>query len=104
MLDALRTSTEPREHIELARAYLRGVVGDLVQRKKAAKDKTLLANAESVYPVLRLQKLPNSLPTSTPAATSTYSHSPYTSFTPTVPYRNTFEQDSHHEDSGREVS
>jgi hypothetical protein len=78
MLDALRTNTEPREHVELARAYLRGVIGDLVQRKKVAKDKTLLANAASVHPILRPQgpptSVPTSLPTSIPAASPTYNH------------------------------
>ncbi|KFY26250.1 hypothetical protein V493_04199 [Pseudogymnoascus sp. VKM F-4281 (FW-2241)] len=34
MLDALKTSTEPRETIESARTYLRGVIGNLVKKKK----------------------------------------------------------------------
>ncbi len=38
MLDALKTSTESREYVELARKYLRGVIGDLVRRKKMRKE------------------------------------------------------------------
>jgi chromodomain-helicase-DNA-binding protein 4 len=34
MLDALKMSTEPREIIEPARMYLRGVIGNLVKKKK----------------------------------------------------------------------
>lgn len=34
MLDALKMSTEPREVVEPARNYLRGVIGDLVRKKK----------------------------------------------------------------------
>lgn len=37
MLDALKTSTDSKENIERARQYLRGVVGDLVRRKKIAR-------------------------------------------------------------------
>lgn len=37
MLDALKQSTDSRENIERARQYLRGVVGDLVRRKKIAR-------------------------------------------------------------------
>ena len=37
MLDALKQSTDSRENIEWARQYLRGVVGDLVRRKKIAR-------------------------------------------------------------------
>ncbi len=37
MLDALKTATESREEIEAARTYLRGVVSDLVRRKKAVR-------------------------------------------------------------------
>lgn len=38
MLDALKTSTESRESIEAARSYLRGVIGDLVRKKKRQKE------------------------------------------------------------------
>lgn len=37
MMDALKMSTESREEVELAKTYLRGVLGDLVRRKKAQK-------------------------------------------------------------------
>lgn len=37
MLDALKQSTDSRENVERARQYLRGVVGDLVRRKKIVK-------------------------------------------------------------------
>lgn len=37
MLDALKTSTDTKDNIDKARAYLRGVVGDLVRRKKVAR-------------------------------------------------------------------
>jgi chromodomain-helicase-DNA-binding protein 4 len=38
MLDSLKTSTESRESIEAARNYLRGVIGDLVRKKKREKE------------------------------------------------------------------
>lgn len=38
MLDALKMSTEPKESIEAARNYLRGVIGDLVRKKKREKE------------------------------------------------------------------
>lgn len=34
MLEALKHSTEPHEHVELARKYLKGVKGTLIQKKK----------------------------------------------------------------------
>lgn len=34
MLDSLKMSTEPKEIIEPARMYLRGVIGNLVKKKK----------------------------------------------------------------------
>lgn len=37
MLDALKMSTDTKENIDKARTYLRGVVGDLVRRKKIAR-------------------------------------------------------------------
>lgn len=36
MIDALKMSTEPKEIIEPARSYLRGVIGDLVKKKRRA--------------------------------------------------------------------
>jgi chromodomain-helicase-DNA-binding protein 4 len=37
MLDALTLSPEPREYVEAARNYLRGVVGNIVRAKKQDK-------------------------------------------------------------------
>ena len=42
MLDALRMSTEPRELVETARSYLKGIISDIVRRKKAAVQKVEL--------------------------------------------------------------
>lgn len=50
MLDALKTSTEPRESIEAARSYLRGVIGDLVRKKKREKE-LQMAKGRPVLPL-----------------------------------------------------
>ena len=52
MLDALRMSTESREEIEMARTYLRGVLGDVVRRKKAARAKEAALIAAANNPVI----------------------------------------------------
>jgi hypothetical protein len=41
MLDALKTSTESRQEIEMARNYLRGIIGSIVKRKKQRKAQML---------------------------------------------------------------
>jgi hypothetical protein len=92
MLDALKTSAEPREYVELARSYLRGVVGDLVRRKKVEQDKHVFANAAARQSAPQQPQDPS---TSVPSAAPTYTHSPYTNFTPAVPYRNIPDQNSH---------
>ena len=62
MLDALKMSTEPRDIVEPARNYLRGVIGNLVKRKKkemelqAARSRPILppprpGAAQSQWPV-----------------------------------------------------
>jgi len=50
MLDALKTSTESRESIEAARSYLRGVIGDLVRKKKRQKE-LQIARSRPILPL-----------------------------------------------------
>ena len=45
MQDALKRSTEPREHIETAGKLLRTIKGNLVQRKKRTAEKEAAAHA-----------------------------------------------------------
>jgi chromodomain-helicase-DNA-binding protein 4 len=42
MLDALKTSTESQELIDAAQKYLRGVLGDLIKRKRKQRESLLV--------------------------------------------------------------
>jgi chromodomain-helicase-DNA-binding protein 4 len=50
MLEALRNSNEPRELVEAAAKYLRGVKGTLVQQKKRDREKAAAAANGGVPP------------------------------------------------------
>jgi chromodomain-helicase-DNA-binding protein 4 len=96
MIDALKVSTEPREHIQLARAYLRGVIGDLVRRKRSAQDKNVVANAAASGSLVPQQQ--GLVLTSNPNDPSAfYQKSPY--FPQPVSYDNSFDQESQPMDS-----